>query len=166
MNTKFKGIDVSVAGNLIEIGARAPSFRLSKGDLGDFKLEDAGGKKLLLNIFPSIDTPVCAMSVRKFNALAAEMKNTLVLCSSKDLPFAQSRFCAAEGIKNVMTLSDFRYNSKFGEDYGVEMKDGPLGGLFARSIVIIDENGKVIYSAMTKDITEEPDYESALNALK
>ena len=166
MNTKFKGSPVNVAGEFVKAGAKAPNFELSKGDLSTFKLADGKGKRLLLNIFPSLDTSVCAMSVRKFNALAAEMKNTLVLCISKDLPFAQSRFCAAEGIKNVMTLSDFRYNSKFGEDYGVEMKDGPLGGLFARSIVIIDENGKVIYSAMTKDITEEPDYESALNALK
>lgn len=164
-STKFKGSPVKIAGEFIAAGAKAPNFSLTKGDLGHFTLADGKGKKLLLNIFPSIDTPVCAVSVRKFNELAAKMKNTLVLCISKDLPFAQGRFCGAEGIKNVVTLSDFHYSSHFGEDYGVLMTDSPLSGLLARSVVIIDETGKVIYSEQVSDIVNEPDYDKALNAL-
>ena len=163
--TQFKGQPVSVAGTFVKAGAKAPDFSLVKRDLSRFALADGKGKRLVLNIFPSVDTSVCAMSVRKFNELAAKMKNTQVLCISKDLPFAQSRFCAAEGIENVVTLSDFHYTSQFGNDYGVLMTDGPLSGLFARSVVVIDETGKVIYSQMVSDIVNEPDYDAALAAL-
>jgi len=163
--TQFKGQPVKVAGTFVKPGVKAPDFSLTAGDLSRFTLADGKGKRLLLNIFPSVDTAVCAMTVRKFNELAAKMKNTLVLCISKDLPFAQGRFCAAEGIKNVKTLSDFHYASTFGKDYGVLMTDGPLSGLLARSVAIIDEDGKVVYSEMVSDIVTEPDYDSALKAL-
>ena len=163
--TKFQGNPVNVAGSFVKPGMKAPDFSLTAGDLGRFTLADGKGKRLLLNIFPSIDTGVCAMSVRKFNELAAKMDNTLVLCISKDLPFAQGRFCAAEGIDHVKTLSDFHYASTFGKDYGVLMTDGPLSGLLARSVVIVDEAGKVIYSEMVPDIVKEPDYDGALKAL-
>lgn len=163
--TQFKGTPVNVAGKFVTAGIKAPDFSLTKADLSRFTLGDGKGKKLLLNIFPSIDTPVCSLSVRKFNELAAQMKNTLVLCISKDLPFAQSRFCAAEGIKNVLTLSDFHYASTFGKDYGVLMTDGPLSGLLTRSVVIIDAAGKIAYARTTNDIVDEPDYEAALKAL-
>lgn len=164
--TSFQGTPVSIAGSFIQPGAPAPAFALVGSELNLFSPADAKGKKLLLNIFPSVDTPVCSMSVRKFNQLAAEVKDTLVLCISKDLPFAQSRFCAAEGIKNVVMLSDFRYDSNFGKDYGVLMTSGPLSGLLARSVVIIDQNGKVAYSEKVSDIVNEPDYDAALKALK
>ncbi len=163
--TKFQGNVVHVAGKFIAVGEKAPAFSLIGGDLSHFSLADGAGKRLLLNIFPSIDTSVCSLTVRKFNQLAAQMKNTLVLCISKDLPFAQSRFCAAEGIKNVKTLSDFHYASSFGKDYGVLMSDGPLSGLLARAVVVVDETGKVIYSEMVPEITTEPDYDAALKAL-
>ena len=163
--TKFKGTPVNVAGSFVKPGAKAPDFSLTTGDLGRFTLADGKGKRLLLNIFPSIDTGVCAMSVRKFNELAAKMDNTLVLCISKDLPFAQGRFCAAEGIDHVKTLSDLHYASTFGKDYGVLMTDGPLSGLLARSVVIIDAAGKIVYTEMVSDIVKEPDYDSALKAL-
>lgn len=164
--TTFKGAPVSVFGKFITAGCKAPDFSLTKGDLSKFTLADGKGKRLLLNIFPSIDTSVCSKSVREFNQLASQMKNTLVLCISKDLPFAQTRFCAAEGIANVITLSDFHYASRFGEEYGVLMTDGPLSGLLARAVVILDENGKVIYSDMAHDIVNEPDYAKALAQLK
>ena len=122
------------------------------------------GKKIVLNIFPSLDTAVCAASVRKFNTLAAKMDNTAVLAISKDLPFAHGRFCTTEGIENVTPLSAFR-NCSFGEDYGVEMTDGPLAGLFARSVIVIDENGKIVYTQLVPEITAEPDYEAALKSL-
>ena len=164
--TSFQGTPVAIAGTFIQPGAAAPDFALVREDLSRFTPADAKGKKLLLNIFPSVDTPVCALSVRKFNQLASEVGNTLILCISKDLPFAQSRFCAAEGIKNVITLSDFHYGSNFGKDYGVLMTDGPLSGLLARSVIIIDQNGKVAYSEKVADIVNEPDYDAALKALK
>lgn len=164
--TKFKGTPVTLAGTFAARGANAPDFTLTKNDLSSFSKKDGKGKKLLLNIFPSIDTPVCSMSVRKFNQMAANCKDTLILCISKDLPFAQSRFCAAEGIKNVLTLSDFHYTSRFGTDYGVLMTDGPLSGLLARAVVILDAEGKISYSELVSDIVNEPDYEKALNALK
>ena len=163
--TQFKGQPVKVAGTFVKPGDKAPDFSLIEGDLGRFTLADGKGKRLLLNIFPSIDTSVCALSVRKFNEMAAKVANTLVLCISKDLPFAQGRFCAAEGIRNVKTLSDFHYASKFATDYGVLMTDGPLSGLLARSVVIIDETGKVVYSERVSDIVNEPDYEAALKVL-
>ncbi len=161
----FKGAPVTVSGQFVTVGQKAADFSLIKDDLSHFSLVDGKGKRLLLNIFPSTDTPVCANSVRKFNQLAAKKKNTLVLCISKDLPFAQGRFCAAEGIKNVIMLSDFHYESTFGKDYGVLMSDGPLSGLLARAVVVIDENGLVSYAKMAADIVNEPDYEDALKAL-
>ena len=163
--TKFQGTPVSVAGTFVKPGDKAPDFSLTKEDLSRFTLADAKGKKLLLNIFPSIDTPVCSASVRKFNEMAAKMEDTLV-CISKDLPFAQGRFCAAEGIRNVIPLSDFHYASTFGKDYGVLMTDGPLSGLLARAVVIIDRNGKIAYADMVPEIVNEPDYDRALEALK
>ena len=163
--TKFQGATVKVAGTFISKGKVAPDFQLIKNDLSRFSLADGRGKRLLLNIFPSIDTPVCAISVRTFNKMASEMDNTLVLCISKDLPFAQSRFCGAEGLNNVMTLSDYLCSSSFGLDYGVQMIDGPLNGLFARAVIVINEKGVVTYSHMTEDVVNEPDYQGALAAL-
>lgn len=164
--TAFQGASVTLAGDFVKVGSQAPQFSLVKGDLGNFTLADAAGKYVLLNIFPSMDTGVCAASVRKFNKLASEMPNTIVLAISKDLPFAQGRFCTAEGIENVVPLSDYRYTSDFGEKYGVLMTDGPLCGLLARAVVIINPEGKVIYTELVPEITQEPDYESALAAIK
>ena len=163
--TAFKGNPVTLAGKFVEKGAAAPAFSLVKGDLGNFTLEDIKGKYALLNIFPSMDTGVCATSVRKFNKLAAEMPNTVVLAISKDLPFAQSRFCATEGIDNVVAVSAFR-STKFGKEYGVELIDGPLAGLLCRAVIIIDESGKILYEQLVPEITHEPDYEAAIEALK
>lgn len=164
--TTFQGSPVSLAGEFVKVGAQAPDFSLVKGDLSSFTLADVKGKYTLLNIFPSMDTGVCAASVRKFNKLATEMNNTIVLAISKDLPFAQGRFCTAEGIENVIPLSDYRYTSHFGEEYGVLMTDGALCGLLARAVVIINPDGKVIYSELVPEITQEPNYEAALEALK
>ena len=141
-------------------------FTLVKGDLSNYTLKDGKGKYLILNIFPSMDTGVCATSVRKFNQLAANQPNTVVLAISKDLPFAQGRFCTTEGITNVIPLSDYRYTSDFAEKYGVLMTDGPLAGLLARSVVVIDPEGKVVYTELVPEITQEPDYEAALKAVK
>lgn len=164
--TAFKGNPVTLAGKFVEKGAAVPAFSLVKGDLGNFTLEDIKGKYALLNIFPSMDTGVCATSVRKFNKLAAEMPNTVVLAISKDLPFAQGRFCTTEGIENVIPLSDYRYTSDFGEKYGVLMTDGPLCGLLARAVVVISPEGQIVYTQLVPEITEEPDYEAALAAIK
>lgn len=155
-----------MAGEFVQVGAQAPDFSLVKGDLTSFTLADVKGKYALLNIFPSMDTGVCAASVRKFNQLASQMGNTVVLAISKDLPFAQGRFCTAEGIENVIPLSDYRYTSDFGEKYGVLMSDGVLCGLLARAVVIINPEGKVVYTELVPEITQEPDYEAALAALK
>lgn len=135
-----------------------------KTDLSEMSLSSLKGKKVVLNIFPSLDTAVCAASVRKFNSMAAKMENTVVLAISKDLPFAHGRFCTTEGIENVTPLSAFR-NCTFGEDYGVEMADGPLAGLFARSVIVLDENGKIVHTQLVPEITTEPDYDAALKAL-
>lgn len=164
--TRFQGVPVDLAGKFIAVGATAPEFTLTTGELGEFKLADGSGKRLIVNIFPSIDTPVCSLSVRRFNEEAAQLDNTLVLCVSRDLPFAQSRFCAAEGIKNVLTLSDFRRESTFGFDYGVQIQSGPLRGLLARAVVVIDPNGRVIHAQLVDDIASEPDYAGALAALR
>jgi thioredoxin-dependent peroxiredoxin len=160
----FKGNPVNTSGNLPVKGSQAPEFSLVKSDLSSLSLKDLKGKKLILNIFPSLDTSVCATSVRKFNQLAAGMKNTQVLAISKDLPFAHGRFCTTEGITNITTLSGFR-DAEFGKAYGVDTLDGPLSGLYARSIVIIDESGKVIYTQLVPETTQEPDYDSALKAI-
>lgn len=159
--TKFKGNPVNTFGDLPLVGSKAPSFELVKSDLSDLKLEDLSGKRVILNIFPSLDTAVCAASVRRFNVEAAKLPNTVVVCISKDLPFAHSRFCTTEGINNVVTASEFRSNN-FGKSYGVMMTDGPLRGLMARSVVVIDEGGKVVYNELVPEITQEPDYESAI----
>ena len=166
METTFKGTHVNLAGKFIEVGATAPDFSLVKGDLSSLSLHDVKGKNIVLNIFPSMDTGVCATSVRKFNELATQMPNTVVLAISKDLPFAQSRFCTAEGIENVISLSDFRYTSDFGKEYGVLMTDGPLCGLLARAVVIINPEGKVIYTELVPEITQEPNYDAALAAIQ
>ncbi|HPF02922.1 MAG TPA: thiol peroxidase [Bacteroidales bacterium] len=160
----LKGNPVNTSGNLPEKGSMAPGFSLVKSDLGTLSLSELKGKKIILNIFPSLDTSVCASSVRKFNQMAAGMNNTVVLAISKDLPFAHGRFCSVEGISNVTTLSGFR-DSSFGKVYGVDITDGPMAGLYARSVVVVDESGKVIYTQLVPEITQEPDYESALKAL-
>lgn len=166
MKTTLKGTEVELYGEFIQKGALAPKFTFTKNDLSQYSMTDGKGKFLLLNIFPSVDTSVCSASVRKFNMMASEMKNTQILCVSKDLPFAQGRFCAAEGIRNVITVSDFHYSSTFGKDYGVLITEGPMSGLLARAVVIISPTGKIAYSELVPEITQEPDYESALAALK
>ena len=160
----FKNSPVHTAGSLPKVGEKAPGFSVTKTDLSETTLADYRGKRLVLNIFPSIDTPVCAASVRKFNDQASKMKNTAVLCVSKDLPFAHKRFCAAEGLENVISASEFRNNS-FSDAYHVKITDGPLAGLFSRAVVVIDESGKVIYTEQVPEITQEPDYAKALAAL-
>ena len=165
MNTvTLGGNKINLKGNFPKAGDAAKDFTMVKTDLGELSLSSLNGKKIVLNIFPSLDTAVCAASVRKFNTLAAKMDNTEVLAISKDLPFAHGRFCTTEGIENVTPLSAFR-NCSFGEDYGVEMTDGPLAGLFARSVIVIDENGKIVYTQLVPEITTEPDYEAALKSL-
>lgn len=164
--TQFKGMPVNLAGDFIQVGAKAPEFALTKGDLSSFGVEDVKGKWAVLNIFPSLDTAVCAASVRKFNVKAANLPNVTVLAISKDLPFAQGRFCTVEGIENVVPLSDFKADSTFGKDYGVLMVDGPLNGLFARAVVVLNPEGVVAYTELVPEITQEPNYEAALAAIK
>ena len=154
----FKGSEVKTNGSLPAVGTTAPDFKLVGAGLNETSIADFKGKRVVLNIFPSIDTGVCATSVRNFNKLAAATDNVVVICVSKDLPFAASRFCGAEGLDKVITASDFRYNN-FATDYGVLMTDGPLAGLMARSVVAFDENGKVVYNQLVPEITEEPNYE-------
>lgn len=163
--TSFKGQPVELSGEFIQVGEMAPDFCLTKSDLGDLNLKDLKGKNIVLNIFPSLDTSVCATSVRKFNEISGQLPNTVVLAISKDLPFAHQRFCTTEGIKNVITLSDFR-PSDFDENYGVLMKEGPLSGLLARAVVIINPEGKVIYTELVPEIGKEPNYEAVLKVLK
>ncbi len=160
----FKGNPVETKGNLPEINSNAPDFSLTGNDLQEKTLKDFAGKNIILNIFPSIDTGTCAASVRKFNQLASSLQNTMVLCVSKDLPFAQKRFCGAEGIENVVTLSEYK-NNNFSDNYGVIFTTGALQGLMSRSIVIINENGKVIYTEQVQETTEEPNYEKALEKI-
>lgn len=165
MTTKFKGNAVQLDGTLIAKGNTAPQISLVKNDLSSFTLDECKGKRVIMNIFPSIDTGVCATSVRKFNQFAASLPDTIVLCISRDLPFAQGRFCAAEGIENVVVLSDFRRTSTFGTDYGLQMADGPLAGLLARAVVVVAPDGKVSHVEVVPEITTEPDYEGALKAV-
>jgi len=160
----LKGNPVNTSGNLPSKGSSAPEFTLVKSDLSNLSLSELKGKKLILNIFPSLDTSVCATSVRKFNQLAAGKSNTIVLAISKDLPFAHGRFCSTEGITNVTTLSGFR-DTAFGKSYGIDIIDGPLAGVYGRSIVVVDEKGKVTYTQLVPEITQEPDYDAALAAL-
>lgn len=156
--------NVETIGTLPKIGDSAPDFNLTAQDLSTKKLSDYKGSRVIMNIFPSIDTNVCATSVRKFNEKATGLKNTKVLCISKDLPFAQKRFVSDEEIENVTNLSDFR-DGNFGKNYGVEMTNGGLQGLHSRAVVVLDENGKVIHSQQVPDIGQEPDYLSALKPL-
>ena len=160
----LKGNPVNTSGELPKIGSKAPDFQLVASDLSTKSLSDYAGKKLVLNVFPSIDTDTCAQSVRRFNTEAAELDNTAVLCISRDLPFAQARFCGAEGIENVSALSDFRQRS-FGKDYGLEITDGPLAGLLSRSVIVIDESGHVAYTEQVPEIVDEPNYKAPLYAL-
>ncbi|ABG42236.1 thiol peroxidase (atypical 2-Cys peroxiredoxin) [Paraglaciecola sp. T6c] len=159
----LKGNPFNTVGALPSVGESAADFRLVKTDLSETTLADYKGSRLVLNIFPSVDTPTCAMSVRKFNEQVGKLENTKVLCVSADLPFAAARFCGAEGIENVATGSSFR--GTFGTDYGVEFVDGPLTGLLSRSVVVLDENGKVIYTEQVTETADEPDYDAAIAAL-
>ena len=159
----FQGNAVTTVGELPEVGQPAPGFTLVKADLGEVTLEELSGKRVILNIFPSIDTGTCATSVRKFNEEASKLENTQVICVSADLPFAAGRFCGAEGIENVITGSTFR--SSFGEDFGVTFSSAPLTGLLSRSVVVIDADGSVLYTEQVAETTEEPNYEAAIAVL-
>jgi thiol peroxidase len=161
----LKGNAIETVGSLPAKGSAAPNFTLVKTDLSEVTLADYKGKKIVLNIFPSIDTPVCAASVRQFNKTAGELTNTVVLCISADLPFAHTRFCETDGLKNVESLSVFR-SPAFGKEYGVTISTGPIAGLLSRAIVIIDADGKVIYTEQVPEIAQEPNYDAALAALK
>ncbi len=160
----IKGNEVHTLGNLPENGSQAPDFTLVKNDFSTTTLSNYKGKKVVLNIFPSLETRTCAQSVRQFNKEAAELENTAILCISRDLPFAQARFCGAEGIDKVETLSDFR-DGNFGKSYNLEFIDGPSQGLLSRCVVVLNENGEVIYSEQVPEISEEPNYKAALEAL-
>jgi Peroxiredoxin len=159
----LKGNALETVGDLPKVGSAAPAFTLVKSDLSEVSLQDYRGKNLVLNIFPSIDTGTCAMSVRTFNQKAVDLDNTEVLCVSMDLPFALGRFCGAEGIDKVSTASGFR--STFGKDYGLTFSTGPLRGLYSRSVIVIDTNGKVLYTEQVDETTHEPNYDAALAAL-
>ncbi|WP_339899884.1 thiol peroxidase [uncultured Gilvimarinus sp.] len=159
----LKGNSINTNGALPATGSAAPDFTLVKSDLSELSLGDLKGKKVVLNIFPSVDTPTCAQSVRTFNEQANKLDNTAVVCVSQDLPFAQARFCGAEGLDQVENGSAFR--SSFAEDYGVKFVDGPLAGLTARAVVVIDTDGKVAYSELVSEVADEPNYDAALKAL-
>lgn len=158
------GNAISTNGNLPQVGAKAPNFLLVKNDLSTTTLSDYAGTKLVLNIFPSVDTGTCAASVRKFNEYASSLTNTKVLCVSRDLPFAQKRFCGAEGLENVENLSDFKDGS-FGNDYGLTITDSVFAGLHSRAVVVLDENGIVKYTEQVSEIANEPNYEAALASI-
>lgn len=160
----LQGNAIETIGDLPQVDAQALPFTLTKTDLADCTLEEFSGKNVVLNIFPSIDTPVCAASVRRFNAEASNLEGTVVLCISADLPFAHQRFCEGDGLKDVIPLSTFR-SPAFGKDYGVVITTGPIAGLLSRAIVIIDKSGKVTYSEQVPEIAQEPDYEAALGVL-
>lgn len=160
----FKGNPVQIKGNLPSVGSKAPNFALTAGDLSTKQLSDFSGKRIIFNIFPSIDTGTCAASVRAFNQKAAALENTVVLCISKDLPFAQGRFCAAEGIENVVVLSEYK-DAAFSDPYGVKFSDGPLEGLLSRAVVVVDEKGDIVYTEQVAEVTEEPNYDAALAVL-
>lgn len=162
--TKLKGNTVNLSGDMPAKGSSAPDFVLTGIDLGDVKLSDYKGKKVVLNIFPSLDTAVCAASVRQFNKLASGMKDTVVLCISRDLPFAHKRFCTTEGLENVVSLSEMR-NMEFGKAYGLRIEDGPMKGLLARAVIVLDTEGNVKYTELVPDIVQEPDYDAAVAAI-
>lgn len=160
-----RGSPVQISGELPTVGSKAPAFKLVAGDLSDATLETFAGKRKVLNIFPSVDTPTCATSIRKFNAQANELNNAVVLCISADLPFAQARFCGAEGLENVKNLSTMR-GAQFMQDYGVAIADGPMVGLTTRAVVVLDENDVVLHSELVPEIGQEPNYDAALAVLK
>jgi thiol peroxidase len=161
----LKGNPIHTVGELPKAGSKAPEFRLTRGDLTDVSLRDFAGKRKLLNIVPSLDTGVCAASARRFNKEASSLAGVVLLTVSCDLPFAQKRFCDAEGIENLITLSELRDRS-FGEAYGVRIADGPLAGLLSRAVVVLDQDDTVLYTQQVPEISQEPDYEKALAALK
>jgi len=161
---KLSGNPVNTSGDLPPVGSKAPDFKLTGTDMVDVNLDQFKGKKVVLNVFMSIDTGTCAASVRRFNSELAARENTAVLCVSRDLPFAHTRFCEAEGIDGVVSLSDMRDRS-FGKAYGINIEDGPVEGLLARSVVVLDENGTVVYNQQVDELSQEPDYEGALSAL-
>lgn len=160
----FQGNPISTVGELPQKGSKAPSFELVGNDLSPVTSADFAGQKVVLNIFPSVDTGVCAQSVRSFNQKTAELENTAVVCVSADLPFAQGRFCGAEGIESVVTASSFR--SSFGQDYGVTMESGPLAGLLSRAVVVLDAQGQVVYTEQVPEIGQDPDIEAAVAAVQ
>lgn len=160
----LRGNPVAVAGQLPQVGDKAPAFSLVSKDLADVSLSSYAGKRKILNIFPSVDTPTCATSVRTFNAKASALNNTVVLCISADLPFAQARFCGAENLENVVNLSTMR-GAEFLQNYGVALAEGPLAGLAARAVVVLDENDKVLHSELVGEIADEPNYDAALAVL-
>jgi thiol peroxidase len=164
-NITLQGNKIGVNNVLSITGAAAPDFKAVKADLSELSLSELKGKKVVLNVFPSLDTEVCASSVRQFNKDAASLPNTVVLCISKDLPFAQGRFCSTEGLNDVVTLSTFRYDC-FEKVYGLLITDGPLRGLLARAVITIDETGKVLYQEVVPEIVQEPNYEAAIASLK
>ncbi len=160
----LKGNNINTIGDLPKVGGKAPDFTLVGTDLSEKSLNDFGGK-IVLNIFPSLDTPTCATSVRKFNKKATALDNTTVLCISRDLPFAHGRFCTTEGIDKVVNLSDFR-TCKFGKDYQLEIVDGPLAGLHSRVVIVLDENKNIVYTEQVPEIVDEPNYDAAIEAVK
>ena len=159
----LQGNPFSTAGELPPVGTKAPGFTLAAADLGDLSLDSLSGKRVILNIFPSVDTPTCATSVRKFNEKAASLDNVVVVCISADLPFAMARFCGAEGIDNVLVGSTFR--SSFGDNYGVTFVEGPLTGLLSRAVVVVDTDGSVLHIEQVGETADEPDYDAALSVL-
>ena len=164
-NVTFKGQPIRVDGQFPAVGSRGPAFTLVGADLSDVTLSSYAGKRKVLNIFPSVDTSVCATSVRRFNELSSQLDNTVVLCISADLPFAQARFCGAEGLDKVSNLSTMR-GHQFLNDYGVAIASGPLAGLAARAVLVLDEHDKVIYAELVDEIAHEPNYDAALAVLK
>lgn len=159
-----RGQEAHTSGPMVKVGQQAPDFRATNAEMKEVSLSSFKGKRIILNIFPSLDTPTCALSVRQFNARASELENTVVLCLSMDLPFAQSRFCSTEGLNNVVPLSVFRSHD-FLKEYGLQLADGPLKGLMARAVIVIDETGKVCYTQLVSNISNEPDYDAALQAV-
>lgn len=159
----LRGNPVNTVGELPAVGAAAPDFTLVNAQLGEVKLADFAGKKFVISVFPSIDTPTCATSTRKFNQEVTKHQGINVVTVSADLPFALTRFCAAEGIENVHTLSSFR--SSFGQDYGLTLAEGPLKGVLARAVLVVDESGKVVHTELVENVSDEPNYEAALKAL-
>lgn len=161
---KHRDVIVNTLGSLPPVGTQAPEFILTANDLEDVSLSSFFGQRVILNIFPSIDTSTCAASVREFNKRAAALQNTVVLCIARDLPFAMRRFCGAEGIDKVITLSDFRNGDTFSKNYGVMMTDGKMRGTFARAVIVLDTRGKIIYEELVPVLGQEPDYDAALKA--